>query len=73
MIKLFYSTIFCFCGVLFALTACSNSESEEWEEPFFTIAEEYLQQDFDAKSSSVVIPIKTNLGSGLWDVKSDAD
>ena len=73
MIKLFYSTIFCFCGVLFALTACSNSESEEWEEPFFTIAEEYLQQDFDAKSSSVVIPIKTNLGSSLWDVKSDAD
>nr|WP_302830303.1 M60 family metallopeptidase [uncultured Bacteroides sp.] len=68
--KLFY--ILLFNLLILNSAACSDSNSEKADEPFFTIAEEYLQQDFEATSSSIAIPVETNLGSGVWDVKSDA-
>ncbi|MCD8183374.1 MAG: M60 family metallopeptidase [Bacteroides sp.] len=69
--KLF--SILFFNLVLLSSAACSdNNNSEKTDDPFFTIAEEYLQQDFEATSSSVAILVNTNLGSGVWEAKSDA-
>ena len=45
--------------------ACSDDEPGD-KTPVFTIKEEYLQQDFDQKQSSLVIPVETNLAADAW-------
>ena len=50
--------------------ACSDDEPGD-KTPVFTIKEEYLQQDFDQKQSSLVIPVETNLAADAWVVSSN--
>ena len=52
--------------------ACSDDEPGD-KTPVFTIKEEYLQQDFDQKQSSLVIPVETNLAADAWVVSSNQD
>lgn len=53
------------------LVACSESKQEKELEPTFGIADEFLQQDFTQKQTSVTIPVTTTLERKSWSVSSD--
>lgn len=53
-------------------TACSDEKPDN-KIPVFTIAENYLQLDFQQNQSSSSIPVETNLQEEDWSVSSDKD
>ena len=60
----------CLCTVLWFIS-CSDEKNDSPSTPQFSIEEQYLQQDFEQSATSVVIPVKTNLETSQWSVKSD--
>lgn len=62
--------IICFYLIL-GNTSCKDDDSGLSVTPFFSIDEQYLLQDFEQSSSSVVIPVSTNLADSEWSVTSD--
>lgn len=68
---IFFNLIIC---ILFSPvgTACSD-DKPDGKIPEFSIAEEYLQVDFEQSQSSFSVPVATNLPADGWSVSSDKD
>lgn len=62
-----------FVSSLFLCISCGTDDENKDRVPAFTIADKYLEQDFEQKQTTVSIPVETNLLENEWTISSDKD